>query len=116
MYPRNIEFLLNGFQTIIPKVMDSFSSFITKADFFEHRWKTFTLGVMNNSFVHNSFPKLPAKVIESGIVRLHPFKEVLLVFDQETESMLLAFDLLCRLFIFKWLVKLEKGKAKSEQP
>lgn len=70
---------------------------------------------MNNSFVHNSFPKLTAKVIESGIVRLHPFKEVLLVYDQETESLLLVFDILCRLLIFKWMLKLEKSKGKPEQ-
>lgn len=61
---------------------------------------------MNNSFVHNSHPKLPAKVIDSGIIRLHPFKEVLLVFNQETESLLLATDILCRIFSHRWMVRL----------
>lgn len=46
-------------------------------------------------------------------MRLHPFKEYLLVYDEEAETILLVFDILCRLFIYRWLVKLEKMKTDS---
>lgn len=65
---------MNGYQNILTKSLETLSLFINKSDFFTQRWKTFSLGLINNSFIHNSHPKLPQNIIDSGIVRLHPFK------------------------------------------
>lgn len=106
MFPKNQKYLLAGFETIIFQIIDKLAIFVTTDTFFAENWKTFGQGVCNNCFINNSHPKLPSKVVDSGIVKLHKYKEILLVEDINAQAILLSIDLLCRLFAYKWMVKL----------
>jgi len=63
---------------------DNFSDLLASSDIFAVNWKTYSQGLLDNSFINNSNPKLLNKLIESGIVRLNIFKEVLYVYDEDT--------------------------------
>lgn len=54
---------------IVDKFTDSFSHLIESTDFVDKYWKTISQGLLNDSFINNSRPKLLARVLESSIVR-----------------------------------------------
>ena len=60
--------------TIVDKFTDSFVDLIESTDFVDKYWKTISQGLLNDSFINNSRPKVLARVLDSSIVRPHAKK------------------------------------------
>ena len=60
--------------TIVDKFTDSFADLIESTDFVDKYWKTISQGLLNDSFINNSRPKVLARVLDSSIVRPHANK------------------------------------------
>jgi hypothetical protein len=93
---------------------ENFIDMITEPDFIEKYWRTISQSILNNAFINTSRPKMLERVVESGVVRRHPVKELLMVANKETEIALLAFDLFCRVFSYRWMVKLQKDRISKK--
>ena len=63
LMPKNVELLLPHFLTIISKILDNFTEFVKGPNILVSNWKTFAQGILNNSFIHNSHPKLTNRII-----------------------------------------------------
>ena len=72
-------------EEVVPKIqeilLESFSALtgLVKSGFMDTRWKTFSMGLMNDTFVNNSHPKIKRKILESGHIMLHPTRETLII-------------------------------------
>lgn len=79
MFPKNVAFLLGKLVDISTQMFDSFTELLRSNSFFKTQWKTLAQNILNSSFVNNSRPKLLNRVIESGLVKMHPTKEIISV-------------------------------------
>lgn len=79
MFPKNVTFLLGKLVEISSQMFESFTELLRSNPFFKTQWKTLVQSILNRSFVNNSRPKLLNRVIESGLVKMHPTKETLII-------------------------------------
>jgi hypothetical protein len=73
MNSSTVEHLLGHLVGIAGQMADNFVQ-IVKENFFLQNWQTFGQNILQGSFINNSRPKLLSRVIESGVVKMHPSK------------------------------------------
>ena len=63
MFPKNIEYLMSNLMTIVNKFTNTFAQIIESTDFVDKYWKTLSQGILSDSFINNSRPKLLNRVL-----------------------------------------------------